>query len=48
MTCLSGQAIFAPFFDQIYAYAWFVGVAIAIVVYFALMRGRAVPAEEIR
>jgi NCS1 family nucleobase:cation symporter-1 len=31
----------APFLKNLYAYAWFVGFALAGVVYLALMRGRA-------
>lgn len=40
----SGKAIFPAFFDSIYGYAWFIGVAIAMLAYYILMRGRAVPA----
>jgi len=39
----TGKAHFPAFFDSIYSYAWFIGVAIAMVVYYILMRGRAVP-----
>jgi NCS1 family nucleobase:cation symporter-1 len=34
------QAPFPPLFDAIYGYAWFIGLAIAAVVYYVLMRGR--------
>lgn len=38
------DAIFPPFFDAIYSYAWFVGLLLAVVLYAVLMRGRATPA----
>jgi nucleobase:cation symporter-1, NCS1 family len=34
----SGVAVFPEVFDRIYDYAWFVGVGIAMAVYYALMR----------
>jgi NCS1 family nucleobase:cation symporter-1 len=36
---LPGQ-IFPTFFDALYSYAWFVGLAISVLLYAALMRGR--------
>ena len=38
------KPLFPAFFDQIYSYAWFTGLGIAIILYFVLMRGRALPA----
>ncbi|CAG1007299.1 putative allantoin permease [Phycisphaerales bacterium] len=34
------KAIFPEFFDLIYGYAWFTGLALAFVLYYVLMRGR--------
>ena len=34
----SGELIFAGYFDTVYQYAWFVGVLIAVVLYWILMR----------
>jgi NCS1 family nucleobase:cation symporter-1 len=42
----TGTTRFPPIFDTIYGYAWFVGVAIAAILYYVLMRGRAVPAPR--
>lgn len=42
----SKQPIFPPIFDQIYTYAWFVGIAVAIVLYAIMMAGRATPAGK--
>jgi NCS1 family nucleobase:cation symporter-1 len=36
---------FPAFFDTIYSYAWFVGLPLAVVIYYVLMRGRARPAD---
>ncbi|TVQ30172.1 MAG: nitrate reductase [Phycisphaeraceae bacterium] len=44
----TGRGVFPGFFDQIYQYAWFVGIGLAILVYYLLMRGRAVPARPER
>ncbi len=38
------QPPFPPIWDSIYAYAWFVGLGLAVVIYFILMHGRAKPA----
>lgn len=37
------DAMFPAFFDRIYGYAWFVGLPLALVIYFVLMLGRARP-----
>jgi NCS1 family nucleobase:cation symporter-1 len=37
--------IFPAFFDTLYGYAWFVGLALAMGLYYPLMRGRARPAH---
>ena len=36
----SGQSIFPSFFDTIYTYAWFVGVLIAVVLYYFIMQSK--------
>lgn len=33
--------LFPQFFDQIYGYAWFIGLGLAMAIYYVLMRGRA-------
>ncbi len=38
--------VFPLFFDHVYTYAWFVGLGVAIVLYYLLMRGRAIPAPH--
>jgi NCS1 family nucleobase:cation symporter-1 len=38
--------ILPEFFDPIYDYAWFIGIVLAMIVYYLLMRGRAVPAPD--
>lgn len=40
----AGGPIYPQFFDSIYGYAWFIGLALAIVLYSILMIGRAAPA----
>lgn len=45
LNAATGKALFPGFFDQIYVYAWFVGLIIAMVLYYVLMVGRAKPAE---
>ena len=42
----SKTSTFPAFFDQIYSYAWFVGIGLAILIYWLLMRGRAQPAAD--
>jgi len=37
--------LFAAYWDSIYGYAWFIGLALAMLVYFGLMLGRASPAR---
>ena len=39
-----GQPIFPSFFDALYGYAWFIGLGLAMIVYFILMVGRVGPA----
>jgi len=39
--------LFPQFFDQIYGYAWFIGLGLAMAIYYVLMRGRATPASHI-
>jgi NCS1 family nucleobase:cation symporter-1 len=36
----TGKAHFAAVFDDIYGYAWFIGLALAVVIYYVLMAGR--------
>ena len=43
-TAGTADAVFPAVFDQIYVYAWFVGIALAMLIYTVLMRGRAAPA----
>ncbi|HED52991.1 MAG TPA: nitrate reductase [Phycisphaerales bacterium] len=40
------NAIFPAFFDEIYVYAWFVGLLLSVVLYAAFMFGRATPAPQ--
>jgi len=42
----TGRSIFWGFFDQIYSYAWFVGVPLAVIIYYVLMKDRAFPHED--
>ncbi|MHC4710027.1 MAG: cytosine permease, partial [Planctomycetota bacterium] len=42
----TGRSIFWGVFDQIYSYAWFVGLPLAVIIYYALMKGRALPHED--
>lgn len=42
----SGRALFPGFFDQVYHYAWFIGLFMAALLYCVLMRGRATPAAH--
>ncbi len=44
----SGRPLFPAFFEDLYAYAWFIGLPLAAVIYYALMRGRALPAGAAR
>ncbi len=46
INAVSARAIFPALFDEIYRYAWFIGVGLAVVLYYALMAGRAVPASN--
>jgi NCS1 family nucleobase:cation symporter-1 len=39
------KAIFPGVFDTVYGYAWFVGLGLAMIVYYGLMAGRARPAD---
>jgi NCS1 family nucleobase:cation symporter-1 len=41
----SGNPIFPAFFDHLYSNAWFVGISLGMILYYLLMRGRAVPAS---
>ena len=34
------RALFPEFFDHIYGYAWFIGLGLAMSIYYVLMRGR--------
>ena len=41
------EALFGSFFDRLYDYAWFIGVALSVIIYWLLMQltpGRAAPA----
>ncbi len=40
LNAATGKKLFAEFFDSIYGYAWFIGLAIAFAVYFVLMSAR--------
>jgi NCS1 family nucleobase:cation symporter-1 len=42
----TGRSIFWGVFDQIYSYAWFVGVPLAVIIYYVLMKDRALPHED--
>lgn len=39
--------LFPQFFDQIYGYAWFMGLGLAMAIYYVLMRGKAKPNSHI-
>ncbi|HVZ92914.1 MAG TPA: NCS1 family nucleobase:cation symporter-1 [Phycisphaerales bacterium] len=41
-TAGTDRAIFGPFWDSLYGYAWFIGLALGFIVYFVLMGGSAV------
>jgi nucleobase:cation symporter-1, NCS1 family len=45
-TAGTDSAIFPAYFDSLYNYAWFVGVSIAAVLYWVLMRGKALSRIE--
>ena len=36
----TGKPIFPEFFDSIYSYAWFIGLALSMAIYYVLMIGR--------
>jgi NCS1 family nucleobase:cation symporter-1 len=42
----TGRSIFWGGFDQIYSYAWFVGLPLAVIIYYVLMKDRALPHED--
>ncbi len=42
----SGEKHFAPIFDTLYGYAWFIGLPLGAILYALLMLGRATPADE--
>ncbi|MHC4220531.1 MAG: cytosine permease, partial [Planctomycetota bacterium] len=46
INAVTGHPIFWGVFDQIYSYAWFVGLPLAVIIYYVLMQGRALPHES--
>jgi nucleobase:cation symporter-1, NCS1 family len=42
----TGHALFPAVFDQVYGYAWFVGLGIGVVLYYVLMRGVPIERDE--
>jgi len=42
-TAGTDRAVFPPIFDTMYDYAWFIGIALAMLIYTGAMRGRATP-----
>ena len=44
LNAATGRALFPAVFNDLYSYAWFIGLGLALVLYYPLMRSRVRPA----